>query len=514
MVKQPEIFGRQLNLAAIQEVLTTVWRFLRHEILYILWTLMEISLLAPLFLTGMPWARFWPQGIFALWLLLLMLIPFNLIRVMSLVDIPKDRQRIVLVGSLVLTILFSLRALLYEPASLFDFAWLGEFFTHTGQLDNPLWIRDVTIFVTVCFIWWRGISLAGRSVDIGDIGLRFRLASLLIAILVGGIAQSILVQPVTPFVLLFFLSSLMAIVLTRIEQLEVTQSGRSFPLGPRWVAMVALAAFLVVFIIGIMAGLASGTAVDNAVGWLAPLWLALEFMATAVIGMVSYLSVPIIIFFDWILTFLVNFLAPFLEVAMENMEEITTPGREFLESFEDLGPDPTTRIEFPTQLISILVMIFIVLLVSLAFTRLLRFLRPPSEIESETVNPFENLSAKKPGFGRRLLNRLGFFRRQLAAASIRRIYQDMCNMAGHNGYPRLDSETPYEYLKTLKDAWPENTVETRIITEAYNRVRYGELPETQEELDQIEQAWKTIERIRPEGGQSKNELEIYARKDE
>src|SRR5690606_24117811 len=104
-------------------------------------------------------------------------------------------------------------------------------FAHTGQPDNPLWGRDVTVFVVVCLTWWRGISLAGRHMDIGDVGVRFRMVSLFLAVLVAGIAESLLLQSATPFILLFFFSSLMAIVLTRIEQLEMDQSGRSFPLG-------------------------------------------------------------------------------------------------------------------------------------------------------------------------------------------------------------------------------------------------------------------------------------------
>lgn len=512
MVERQELFGRQVNLAPIRETLSAVWRFVRHEIVYILWALMEISLLAPLFLTGMPFARYWPQGIFALWLLLLMLVPFNLIRVMSLLNIPRDRQRIILVGGLVLAILISLRALLYEPASLFDFAWFGAFIEHAGQPDNPLWFRDITVFIIVCFIWWRGISLAGRGIDIGDIGVRFRFGSLLLAVVIGGIAQSVLTQSVTPFILLFFLASLMAIVLTRIEQLELNQSGRSFPLGPRWVAMVALAAFVVVFIIGLLAGLAGGRAVDDTIGFLAPVWLALEFLGTAVIGVVSYLSTPLIILLSWIMEFFINLIGPALQIAFENLEEVTDTTFDTFLTEEDLSETAGTNIVFPTRIISILVMAFFVLLVSLAFTRLLQFLRPPSQQDSELVNPLENLSVKKPGFGRRLLNRFGLFRRQMAAASIRRIYLDMCSMAGSNGYPRLETETPYEYLRTLKEAWPEYPAETRLITEAYNRVRYGELPETQAELDEIEAAWKRLEQIRPEGGQSKNSVEIYAQK--
>lgn len=513
MVEQPPLIEKQPPWSNFLQPLTAVWRFGRHEILYVLWALMEISLLAPLFLAMTSWARFWPPGLFALWLLLFMLVPFNLIRVMSLLNVPKDRQRLVLAGGLVITILLTLRTLLYEPASLVDFAWLGEFFAHTGQPDNPLWGRDVTVFVVVCLTWWRGISLAGRHMDIGDVGVRFRMVSLFLAVLVAGIAESLLLQSATPFILLFFFSSLMAIVLTRIEQLEMDQSGRSFPLGPRWVAIVALAAFLVVFVIGILTGAAGGTAVDSVVGWLAPLWRALSFMATAVVGIISYLSVPIILILEWLLELLIGLVGPFLQEAFENMDLATPPPPVDSQQLEELDEITGPSSVLPRQLITILTMTFFVLLVSLAFSRLLRFLRPPSAADTELVNPLDNLSGRGLGFGRRLLNRLGFLRRRQAAASIRRIYQDMCSLAGSSGYPRLESETPYEYLKTLKEAWPENTADTRLITESYNRVRYGEIPETQEELNNIEAAWKRVEAIRPDAGQPKNELEIYARKE-
>ncbi|MBK7177431.1 MAG: DUF4129 domain-containing protein [Chloroflexi bacterium] len=63
--------------------------------------------------------------------------------------------------------------------------------------------------------------------------------------------------------------------------------------------------------------------------------------------------------------------------------------------------------------------------------------------------------------------------------------------------PRAAAETPYEYLATLAAAWPEHTTETSLITQAYVNIRYGELPETQEELSQIQAAWKRLEATRP-----------------
>jgi hypothetical protein len=458
---------------------------------------MEISILAPLFLAAMPWTRFWSPGLFTFWLLLLMLVPFNLIRVTSLINIPADKQRLLLALGLLVTILLGLRSLLYEPTSLFDFTWLREFFDHAGDPANPLWGRDVAVFLVISLMWWRGISLAGRSVDIGDVGLRFRLASLFLAILVAGIAESLLGWSVAPYILLFFFVSLLAIVLTRIEQLEADETGRAFPLGPRWVLTVTLAAFLIVFIIGILAGVASGQAVDNVVGWLAPLWKALSFLARAALGIFIYLSGPLIIILEAILSFLIGLIGPLLSQAFENLELVApTPGVDSPQG-EDIMEITTTAPLLPRQLLTILSMTFFILLISLAFSRLLRHLRPAADSDTELVNPLDGLSGKELGFGRRLLNQLNFWRRRQAAASIRRIYRDMCSLAASSGYPRPPTETPYEYLHTLKEAWPENTAETLLITEAYNQVRYGEIPESQEELNNIESAWKKLEKIRP-----------------
>ena len=68
----------------------------------------------------------------------------------------------------------------------------------------------------------------------------------------------------------------------------------------------------------------------------------------------------------------------------------------------------------------------------------------------------------------------------------------MCMAAAQKGYPRAEHETPYEYLATLAKAWPAQGAETTLITEAYNRAHYGELPENEAEMQQILDAWKRL----------------------
>jgi hypothetical protein len=73
----------------------------------------------------------------------------------------------------------------------------------------------------------------------------------------------------------------------------------------------------------------------------------------------------------------------------------------------------------------------------------------------------------------------------------------MCRAASGAGYPRSTTETPYEYLDTLTKVWPSNTGDAQLITAAYVKIRYGELPETQSELDEIKAAWQRLETTKP-----------------
>jgi hypothetical protein len=81
-----------------------------------------------------------------------------------------------------------------------------------------------------------------------------------------------------------------------------------------------------------------------------------------------------------------------------------------------------------------------------------------------------------------------------AALTIRRIYAHLASLAAKQGYPRAQDETPYDYLPTLKRAFPESLQEVTQITESYVAVHYGEIPERQEDLSAVRAAWQEIQR--------------------
>ena len=60
------------------------------------------------------------------------------------------------------------------------------------------------------------------------------------------------------------------------------------------------------------------------------------------------------------------------------------------------------------------------------------------------------------------------------------------------GKPRPRSLTPNEFLDRMYKLFPENGIDLEIITAAYIKVRYGELPETSKDVTEVFESWDRI----------------------
>lgn len=477
---------------------TTIWGYLRHELLYLGFALMEIALLTPIVLVILGWARYWPPYQVALWLLLVMLVPFNLIRLMSLLRFSLKRQRRVLLLALIIVIFQSWRLLLYNDGPPWDLGWIHGFINSLGEGGNLLWTRDLSVFIVTAFAWWRGIRLAIRHPEINNVGLRLRLGGLILLPLILWFSSTLIGAGVTTeaSIFLFFFFALTVISLVRAENIEQEQSGTAATLNARWLMTVVVAALLIVVLTGVLTALIAGESLFIAVAWLSPLWSALQFGATVtgvtlfelvypslelVAGLVQWLSGILTGLFGQISATLLE--SPFFRDL--NSPLIPTP----TETTETIGPTLTGK----TATAFIMIGLLVIIALALAKTyQQAAFAARDSERSRTITGPDE-----APGLGRRLLDRLGLLQRWRAAASVRRIYRQMCATAAAAGYPRSGSETPYEYLSTLARVWPEPAADTRLITEAFIRVRYGEVPETDEELESLRAAWRRLEMQEP-----------------
>lgn len=479
------------------------WGYVRHELLYVLWAIMEAALITPIALSFMPWASAWPSGLVAFWLTLLALIPLNLARFMTYLRIPLSWQRVVMNVSVFLIILIAIRTLIYDLTSIFDLSWIAEFLRNISETDNALWQRDVSVFVLVGFTWWRGLLLVTREPDIVRLGSRIRSGALYIAPFAILAAYVNLKWSIVPYLLLFFAVGLTAVSLTRTEQIEREQQAQVTSMTFRWFITVALVSIFVVVLAGFLAFSVEGTSFSE-VGWLMLFWLPIRFGGSVVAMTIVYLSTPFLnvleAFWQWVIVFWrTAYLHLFTTAPAAEESDFRPPPNEWL--IKQLSK-PTGEALLNWRMVLLVCLVVLVILTVFALGRMYqrqRLVTGSHRFSRSIGGEVTDLAAReKAGWGQQILQRLGLLRHLRTAASIRRIYYQMEQAAAAAGYPRDESVTPYEYLPSLQQVWPENTADSQHITDAFVRIRYGEYPETDEEFIAIKQAWRRLELTRPQ----------------
>lgn len=83
--------------------------------------------------------------------------------------------------------------------------------------------------------------------------------------------------------------------------------------------------------------------------------------------------------------------------------------------------------------------------------------------------------------------------RRYAAARIRRIYAELMQLSQRLDTARPKALTPLEFLPTLQERFESEDEALDLITRAYLKVRYGELPETRQQVEEVETAWSKVE---------------------
>lgn len=490
LVKQPASRRTLIPPAA------TVWGTIRHELLLLGFALMEIALLTPVAMVILSWARYWPAYQIALWLLLVMLLPMNLIRVMSLAHFDLRRQRRILIAAQLLVILISWRTLLYTPASLIDLRWLQLFAGNLAEGGNLLWTRDLSVFLVTILMWWRGIRLAMRSPEIANVGLRLRLGGLIFLPLIIWFSGNFVGTSLVTFVLLFFLASLTVVSLVRAENIEQERSGTAATLNFRWFAVVFGAALAIIIFSSMLAAFISGDSLFIVMGWLSPLWQSLQFGLTVMGATLLEITEPVLELIAVGVQFLARLLTSIFGAVSATLRAANLLPE--MEPSEIPTPAETNGLALPDfagKAVTAAILLGLIALVAMALVRAYR--QAVLAGRDSARSQVEREEQDRPGLGQRVLERLGVFRQWRAAASVRRIYRLMCHSAATAGYPRLGTETPYEYLPTLTKVWPTQAGNTKLITEAFIRVRYGEVPETSDELEVIQEAWRQLEATEP-----------------
>lgn len=79
--------------------------------------------------------------------------------------------------------------------------------------------------------------------------------------------------------------------------------------------------------------------------------------------------------------------------------------------------------------------------------------------------------------------------------SIREIYRAFMRRAESRGFPRQQSETPFEFRVRLSEQFPAAETQLRVITQAYTTVRYGNERVDAAQEEQVIHAWTELEQL-------------------
>ena len=414
-------------------------------------------------------------------------------RIMNRLQFDLLYQRVILIVAVVITTALTIHSLLYPSYGWLDLGWLGR--AGEALLSFYLLPPEVGISAIVLFLWWRGISISQRDLTFQGVAFSFRLGVLLL--IVSALLLSILVAyDATAFILLFFLFSLMAVALARVEEVSRAKGGVGAPFNSAWLAIVigSIAAVLVAALL--ISKVYSIEGFSQVLRWLRP---------------VSDFLLRIM---EYVLMLLFRLLSPLLRWLVTIVQRVfETLGRN-TEGFEGLAPLPPPDLPEgepgqPSRLLinalryGCLSLAVVGILTALALTlRKRRSDRRSGDETRESLWSSANLAdgilnSLRDRWDRLkdlagLVGRFGPGLRLYAAVSIRKIYANMSRLAASQGFPRQPAQTPYEYMPALSLAFPDCQAEATVITEAYVRAHYGELPESIRELQRIRECWRQI----------------------
>lgn len=348
-----------------------------------------------------------------------------------------------------------------------------------------------TVIVEV-WLLWRGVSLAQDAIQPKLAWRRFLTGLLFI------LANMLIINRVRPglagwglFVSYLFIG-MVAIVLARVSYAGIIHGLKRNPFDRYWLVITfgLLGGMLLLFTL--IAALLTGE-----------YSALLEGIAT-VIKSIGRIALIILLLPEIILTFIFLYLLQPLGPTLEklfNFQEFSQRGKSL--EFPPIERDPELGIWlglWPDILRGVLFWGLILILVAavVIYIRQRRKVRRRVIVESESENLLQQGEARKliikalQDALKGVADRLRSPPRNQALSQIRRIYSQLLSLGAELGYGRISSQTPNEYLPVLKRPFVNLEPELEQITNSYLDIRYGEMDELPQIIQQAEMSWDKI----------------------
>jgi hypothetical protein len=475
------------------KALTADWK---RELLGFSLTVMETVWVAVWFLAVIyPYSPRHPALNLALGVFAALLLISWLVRILEKAEVaPNVISATIAVLALVSGLAF-VRAHLYPGGGVLDFSWtlqLARNLARIGEFVPP----DLVLLLLVFFLWWRGMSLGTREHRFDRVSFSFRAG---IVLLMWNAALSALLGwriPILGFAFVYFFFGLFAVGLSRIYDLELQPESGGRVSTPFWLGST-LGGIVAVLLVALLATqLITVGNLQIVARLLNPLWRALEVVGLFLAQLVALIIGPLL---DWLVRFFQSRIDPQLLETSPVPEATPDP-------LLQLPASPPAYLDWLKYAFIAVIILGALALVAFSIRKarartIQRGRAEEREIDWQWSPPGKGLGgALRAGLDKLsdLLNLAGQFglgQRFRAAASIRWIYANMLHWAAELGYARQKWQTPYEFLGALRLAFPALDVEMHAITEAYVRSHYGEVPDSEAEIQKIRSHWERIQEL-------------------
>lgn len=417
-------------------------------------------------------------------------------RLMNFLDLKLSIRRGVVLVLIILNVYLGLQLLLYEAEPLRFTELVDRPFRAFSDIGSLI-PDEFVVVVVVLIIFWRGVALAAKFIDPVSVRRNFFIG---LAMFLGFIFINTIVTGETPgaMLYLFFVSALIALGSARIYTITQLRGGARNPFDLRWFLGILITSLVIVGFAGFIAWL---------FGERTSFFGGISSLILGVFGMLMLVLISPVIFIINRLSFTMPGISGALDNFINSLEELRS-------TFSSLANDLFKFFGIPNlvawmKLIKpVLLWGFVVVLAIVIVFSISRWLFKErtswrDDLES-VIKPGELARLFRKALQERFENLAESFRGRssllrgggwLAAAKIRRIYAKLMNLASKLGEPRPPACTPLEFLPVLERLFPEGEEDIFIITNAYLKVRYGEIPESAQEVNTVESAWHRVESV-------------------
>ncbi len=322
-------------------------------------------------------------------------------------------------------------------------------------------------FACAALLWWRGIKLGQAELFPDEAQQRFRNGLVLFGIYaIASLLNSS--YDLLPFLLPFLLAGLLALPLSYLERVEQSDGGQHVVMTWRWWRWVLTSTALALLMAIVMLAVFTPNVLNQAL--------------TLLISLVSLPLLAIGFLVGWLLQLLMSLIKfqPANSVRPLNSPVIPRP-------FPQRPQQAGNPIVISNEALFIIVVVLLIAVMLLMVLTTARARREPIKVR---VDGGEEPVDAEPEEQSVFLPHRPDLRRWLAGITVRRLYARMVHEASKRGFTRQPSQTPYDYIPQLVVAFPGADADIRLVTDAYVAAHYGQVPDTEEELESIRAAWE------------------------